>query len=112
MHDNSFSHIIDSQVQTCLDILSTRSNSYANPEDRLHNFRQAAALEKITVPQALAGVMVKHTVSLYDMCWDNGDYPLEVWTEKITDHINYLLILKAAIIDKLSEGSDQPIAGL
>ena len=56
--------------------------------DRLHNFRVAATMQGITPAQALAGMMAKHTVSIYDMC--NSE----------TDHINYLLLLAAAVRDE------------
>ena len=38
-------------------------------------------------------MMSKHTVSIYDMCWSGQDYGLKLWQEKITDAINYLLLL-------------------
>lgn len=47
--------------------------------------------------EALAGMMAKHTISVYDMCRSGKDYPIELWNEKITDHINYLLLLKAIV---------------
>jgi hypothetical protein len=50
-----------------------------------------------TPEQALAGMMAKHTVSIYDMCCDGLSHPIEMWDEKITDHINYLILLKTLV---------------
>lgn len=42
-------------------------------------------------------MLSKHLVSISDMCVDGREYSVERWTEKITDSINYLLILRAMI---------------
>lgn len=61
-------------------------------------FKRAAALTGQRKEQALAGMMAKHTISVYDMLKDGiSAYPPEQWEEKITDHINYLVILKAMV---------------
>jgi len=91
-----FNQIVEAQLERCRKILCLKAKEYAT-EDRLHNFRVAAALEGITVTQALVGMMAKHTVSVYDMVMSGQSYPMELWDEKITDHINYLLLLKAAV---------------
>lgn len=52
--------------------------------------------------KALGGMMVKHTVSLYDLINDTEaglDVPMELWQEKITDSINYLYLLWALLKD-------------
>lgn len=54
--------------------------------------------------RALSGMMAKHIVSLYDMCYDDRTkYNMEIWNEKITDSLNYLFLLKAIV----EEGSDE-----
>ena len=45
----------------------------------LHNFKVAASLQGIYPEQALAGMMAKHTVSIYDMCHSVKAYPLVLW---------------------------------
>ena len=55
---------------------------------------------------ALAGMMSKHVVSLYDMCYSSLlQFDLEQWDEKITDCINYLILLKALIKEEQAYGS-------
>ena len=99
MNVQKFNEVVAAQVKMSTDILCVKAKEYAAAEDRLHNFKTAAALECITPKQALAGMMAKHTVSVYDMCMSLSDFPMTMWDEKITDHINYLLLLKAVIVE-------------
>lgn len=92
MTTKRFEQIVNEQLDYCRSVLCQKAKEYATV-DRLHNFRMAALLEGILDRQALAGMMAKHTVSVYDMCMSIEAYPLELWREKITDHINYLLLL-------------------
>ena len=49
------------------------------------------------MPQALVGMMTKHTVSVYDMVNGGQAYASDKWDEKIGDLINYLLLLRVAV---------------
>ena len=61
-------------------------------------FKAAAALQHTTPQRALAGMLAKHIVSLYDMCFaEETVYPMDTWDEKITDSLNYLFLLKAIV---------------
>lgn len=67
----------------------------------------AAALQHATPQRALAGMMAKHIISIYDMCFtDRKTFELAVWEEKITDSLNYLFLLKAVIKEELEHQSD------
>lgn len=96
MQAEQFNKIIAEQIKRCTDTLITKAKEYAT-DDRLHNFKVASALQGITAEQALAGMMAKHTVSVYDMCHSGEDYSEELWNEKIGDSINYLLLLSALV---------------
>lgn len=96
MKYEKFERVIQDQVCRCLDTLVVKAKEYAT-EDRLHNFKVAAALHGCTPEKALAGMMAKHTVSVYDMCNSGEVYNLDLWDEKITDSINYLLLLRAIV---------------
>ncbi len=96
MNKLMFERIISEQINKCFDILCAKAKEYAT-EDRLHNFKQAAHLQRCTPIQALAGMMAKHTVCVYDMCVSGNNYPQAIWDEKITDSINYLLLLAALL---------------
>lgn len=77
--------------------LIAKAAEYATDGDRLHNFKVAAAVQGITPAEALAGMMAKHTVSVYDMIGTGETYPMELWEEKIKDSINYLFLLWAMV---------------
>lgn len=99
MNEVQFNEVVTAQIQRCCDVLMCKAKEYAT-SDRLHNFKQASSLQRITPFQALAGMMSKHTISVYDMLTNSECYPLELWDEKITDSINYLLLLSAMVRDK------------
>ena len=101
MDSIEFNNSLAAQFERCESILNLKAGEYAT-EDRLHNFRVAAALQGITLHQALAGMMAKHTVSIFDMCASRSYIPLDKWQEKLTDNINYLLLLSAMIYDEFS----------
>lgn len=83
----------------CSDILQRKTKEYTGENtDRLSAFKTAATLQNGTPQQALAGMLAKHIVSLYDMCFSEGmSYSLDTWNEKITDSLNYLFLLKAIV---------------
>ncbi len=97
MNSEWFEKVIKEQIKTCEDVLIGKAKEYATDDDRLHNFKNAAGMMSCDPKEALAGMMAKHTISVYDMCRSGKDYPIELWNEKITDHINYLLLLKAIV---------------
>ena len=104
MNRKTFDTIVDQQFLRCLDVLGIKDSEYAVEGDRLHNFKVAAGLKHETPRQALIGMMVKHTVSVYDMGLDTRTYYSDaIWDEKITDNINYLLLLKAILSEEKEE---------
>ena len=100
MDAQEFEKILNNQLDTICTMLSTKAKEYADNTDRLHNFKVAADLQGCSNIRALGGMMVKHTVSIYDMIASDKAFTVDVWDEKITDHINYLILLRACIVDK------------
>lgn len=96
---DSFAKIIADQTNYCMWLLGTKGQEYS-PDDRLHTFKVAAVLQNITPKQALGGMLAKHIVSVYDMCHE-GEHAKEKWIEKISDSINYLLLLRVMIEGEL-----------
>lgn len=103
MTQETFERLMEDQFDRCEAVLGSKAKEYGDG-DRLHNFRVAADLQGITPIQALSGMMCKHTVSVYDMCESGKDYPLDLWNEKITDSINYLLLLNALVREGEADG--------
>jgi len=99
MDSKTFDKLIEEQFDICRSVLCDKAGMYAK-EDRLHNFKIAATLEGGTPRQALVGMMAKHTVSVYDMGTSTNSFPSALWMEKITDSINYLLLLSAVVQDE------------
>lgn len=91
--------MFDEQVRRCADILQKKTKEYTGDDtDRLGAFKAAAALQHTTPERALAGMLAKHIVSLYDMCFaENTRFDMSTWDEKITDSLNYLFLLKAIV---------------
>lgn len=104
MNNQAFNTVIKDQLGYCESLLITKGEEYDNDtNDRLHSFKTAAQLQGITPKQALAGMLAKHTISIFDMCQDKKHFTADKWEEKITDHINYLLLLKAMVIEEMTE---------
>ena len=96
---NEVNAVFDEQVRLCADTLKRKTKEYTGDDpDRLGAFKAAAALQHTTPQRALAGMLAKHIVSLYDMCFaEEAVYPMDTWDEKITDSLNYLFLLKAIV---------------
>ena len=99
MTSERFEKLLDEQLELCRSVLCSKAVEYAT-EDRLHNFKVAGAFEETTPEDALFGMMAKHLVSVKDMCKGGRKYPVLLWHEKITDSINYLLLLNAMVRDE------------
>jgi hypothetical protein len=92
-------------------ILGAKAKEYATGEDRLHNFKVAARMAGVTPEEALMGMDLKHRVCIEDMV--KGRIPLtrEMIDEKLGDHINYMVLLEALLIERLEDGVE-PALGI
>lgn len=106
-----FNKIVDDQLATCAKMLICKGREYAPDAevcsvDRLAHFKKAAAITGGTQKSALLGMLAKHIVSISDMCTDGNEYEPGRWAEKITDSINYLLILRAVVEEEKENGQN------
>lgn len=109
MTDEKFAEAIERMDRLTKSVLCAKAKEYAT-DDRLHNFKFAGSLQRITPEAALGGMMAKHTVCVYDMIngVDSGEsYPIEVWEEKIGDSINYLYLLYALVVERMEHGEHE-----
>jgi hypothetical protein len=97
MINKDFNNIVCTQLEICKELLLTKGEEYSLDEDRLIAFKRAAELQGESPKQALCGMMAKHVISIYDMCMSGESFTKERWTEKITDTMNYLMLLKAIV---------------
>lgn len=105
MNTEIFNDIVEQRINLCKSVLCLKAGEYAT-EDRLHNFKVAAELQGVKPVTALAGMMSKHTVSVYDLIQaheEGQEISQAMWDEKIGDSINYLLLLTALIADERSQ---------
>lgn len=105
MTQDKFDEVLNSQIERCIKVLNSKQKEYVlNKSDRLKAFKIVwLDNNKNNQKQVLWGQMVKHLSSIYDMCQKDKKYDLDnidKWYEKITDTINYLIILIAIIEDE------------
>lgn len=96
MNAETFNKHLTYMQNLTVETLTAKAKEYADDSDRLHNFKIAGPLQTRTPIGALGGFMAKHTISIYDMIrgTDNGvNFPMDMWEEKVKDHINYLFLL-------------------
>ena len=110
MTQEQFDTVVTDQLQHCMELLTAKGREYTQDMETVHemdhlsHFKKAAALMGQSPEQALMGMLSKHLVSISDMCSEKYYYfPKEMWQEKITDSINYLLILRAMIEEESNE---------
>lgn len=103
MTQQDFEKIVEDQLTITRNLLVSKGQEYSLSGDRLEAFKKAANLQGESVRQALCGMLAKHVVSVYDMSMSDKVFTEARWTEKITDSINYLLLLKAAIMEENHE---------
>jgi hypothetical protein len=106
MEFHEFDQILDEQLARCRATLMRKAEEYSSSDDRLRNFRLSAALSGVSMRHAVAGMMAKHTTSIYDMCGSEQPHSMGMWEEKITDHINYLILLYAVLDEEARGYSD------
>lgn len=108
MKNDVFESTLNVTLEVCRSILGVKANEYAVSEDRLHNFKRAAALAGSTPEMALRGMLAKHIISVWDFVdrTEAGEQvPYEKWDEKIIDVINYMILLRAVVLDSGTGGN-------
>lgn len=105
MERTEFNNIVEAQLKKCSEVLVKKGEEYAPSvePDRLEHFKKVATLLGTSQNYAIFTMLVKHLVSISDMCTSGEEYTKERWEEKITDSINYLCILRASIKETQGE---------
>lgn len=103
MTQEVFNEIVEAQLERCATLLVSKGHEYSIEQDRLSAFKKAGALQNQTMAQAAFGMLAKHLVSVSDMVSAKETYTLEKWNEKISDSINYLLIIRAIVEEEASK---------
>lgn len=105
MTNEEFQIIVEQQLQTIKEILIAKADEYARG-DRLSNFKRIAVFRNVPPEDALFALVSKHIVALNDFIKDLDTdivQPIERWDEKINDIINYMILLKALIRERVGK---------
>lgn len=103
MTQEKFNVFAKNFVKKTTSVLYAKGKSYAlNRNDRLEHFKRAAEYLSTTPKEACLAQLTKHLISIRDMvCANDGTvFSPEQWDEKIGDAINYLVLLRALVIDE------------
>ena len=99
MRAADFEKMTEARLERTRKTLAAKATEYADGNDRLHNFKMAAAMSRKTVRQALFGMLAKHLVSVVDMVESKEAFEVGYIDEKVGDAINYLILLEAVLIE-------------
>lgn len=103
MDYETFDKIAKRRIEVCESVLNIRRDIYASDTDRLANFKKAGALQGVSPERALLGMAAKHIVAIDDFVHETDkkcSIPLVQWEEKITDIINYMILLEALVVER------------
>ena len=113
MTQEKFNVFAKNFVKQTTSVLYLKGKSYAlNRDDRLEHFKSAAKYLNTTPQEACLAQLTKHLISIRDMVCANKDaaFSPEQWDEKIGDAINYLVLLRAIVIDQEMEDKNDKLA--
>ena len=100
-------NIVQPRLELCKELLGgSKDKEYSRNGDKFHNFKRTAELRKISTISAWDGMQNKHLTSLLDIIDDakKGILPTQkTLDDKITDMINYLLLLEGIITEKRND---------
>lgn len=91
------------QVKNTLDV---KAKEYWRENNPMHNFDQGATITGQTREQIIYGFALKHHISIADLRKDVAKLDLptaEVINEKYNDAINYLILEKISMLEKVSK---------
>jgi hypothetical protein len=111
MKKKNFNRFLEKKLNQVRSILIRKNEEYSNDEDALEHFKRASEILRCSAEEALVGMQAKHITSILELVdvislLEEGE-KLEVnedyIEEKITDVINYFILLEALIKERLAE---------
>lgn len=104
MDNKTFNAIVEERIEVIKKVLASKATEYARG-DRLSHFKTAGRLDDESPERALWGMFKKHIVSVKDLIDDieagRPPMPWPVWQEKLTDMVNYPILLEGLIKERL-----------
>ena len=106
MNHKEFNDVVTKELDYVRELLCSKSKEYDFGEDRFHSFKIGGQLQGISQEKCLLGYLTKHIISIYDMCGKVEEFSFEKFQEKITDYINYGLLLLGMIQEEKNKESE------
>ena len=106
MNHKEFNDVVTKELDYVRELLCSKSKEYDFGEDRFHSFKVGGQLQGISQEKCLLGYLTKHIVSIYDMCGKVEEFSFEKFQEKITDYINYGLLLLGMIQEEKNKENE------
>ena len=106
MTKSFFKTVLRDTLNSIEKTLGVKAMEYVRNDNAMHNFDVGARITGQTREKVLHGFALKHHVSIHDMRNDieAGKLPSkEIVDEKVGDAINYLILEKASILDKIEQ---------
>lgn len=106
MNVTRFNKLVDDTVKQIKEVLVSKGKEYSKDENKLHNFDVGARMTGESREKVLHGMALKHHISISDIRNDaaKGKLPtIEMVNEKFGDAINYLILEKACIVDRIEK---------
>ena len=110
MNPEVFNQLIEEQLNRCKKLLTVKNDEYAQKTDRLSNFRQPSSLLGMCPAEVAFCYDTKHIASIQKIVHEisEGKFPTkELWEEKITDYLNYGLLMNACVMEALKKKEEQ-----
>ena len=98
-----FNECIDNRLEKCKELLLVKGVEYRRDNNPYHNFNVGSKFTGESSEKVLYGFLLKHLISLQDIINDInvGKLPSkEIIEAKVSDIINYMLILEALIEER------------
>lgn len=99
MTHERFNQIVEEETERIKNVLIKKQAEYNLNADRLSHFKEAAGAVNWTPEQVLLGYTCKHWKSIVDQINSKEKFSEERWQEKITDLINYMILLLGLLED-------------
>ena len=106
MNHKEFNDVVTKELDYVRELLCSKSKEYDFGEDRFHSFKVGGQLQGISQEKCLLGYLTKHIISIYDMCGKVEEFSFEKFQEKITDYINYGLLLLGMIQEEKNKENE------
>lgn len=102
MNSTEFERMVKTTMKRCLEVLKDKAQQYA-PVDRHANFKMCAKMRGKEPEQALIDMWMKHLTWIIARVDElpNECERIMQWDERIIDTINYMLLLRGLIVERL-----------